>query len=95
MRTLYELNDNTSAHKVIFYKKGDNEKPKALKDFDYKENTWVRVKGTVRVFKEETAVIGNLIQVITQHDEITNHFLQIFLAQQIRKKGVLSQDQLT
>ena len=81
MRTIYELNDNTASHKVIFYRKGDTEIPKALKDFEYKENTWVKVRGSVRVFKEETAVIGNFISQIVQHDEITNHFLQIFLAQ--------------
>ena len=75
MRTIYELNDNTAAHKVIFYKKGDNETPKALQNFEYKENTWIKVRGTVRVFKEETAIIGNNISPIEQHDEITNHFL--------------------
>ena len=94
MRTLYEINDNTGSHKVIFYKKGDNEQPKALKNFEFKENIWVKVKGTVRVFKEETAVIGQHIREIEQHDEVTNHFLQIFLAHQIRRKGVLSQDHL-
>lgn len=80
MRTLFELNDGTHCQKVIFYKKGDAEVPKALQDFEYKENTWVKVMGTVRVFKEETAIVGNKIEQVVQHDEVTNHFLQIFVA---------------
>lgn len=68
MRTIFELNDNTCAFKVIFYKKGDSETPVALKDFNYKENIWVTVKGSVRVFKEETAIVGNQIFPIVQHD---------------------------
>lgn len=81
MRTILEISDNTESFKVIFYKKGDNEVPKALQDFDFKPNTWVKVMGSVRVFKEETAIVGNQIFPISQYDEITNHFLQIFVAQ--------------
>lgn len=35
MRTLFEINDNTGTFKVIFYQKGENEVPIALKNFDY------------------------------------------------------------
>ena len=94
MRTLFELSDNTETFKVIFYKKAENEPPKALKDLEYQENQWIRVMGTVRVFKEQTAIIGNHVTIIKDHNEITNHFLQVFVAHNVRKKGVLSQDQL-
>ena len=35
MRTLFEINDNTGSFKVIFYQKGENEVPIALKNFEY------------------------------------------------------------
>jgi hypothetical protein len=35
MRTLFEINDNTGVFKVIFYQKGENEVPTALKNFNY------------------------------------------------------------
>jgi hypothetical protein len=94
MRIVYELSDNTETFKIIFYKKGENEAPKALKDIDIQMNEWVKVMGTVRVFKEQTAIVGNQVTAITDHNEITNHFLQVFVAHNVRKKGVLSQDQL-
>ena len=52
MRTIVELCDNSDSFKIIFYKKGENEEPKALKNFNLQENEWVKVMGTVRVFKE-------------------------------------------
>ena len=58
MRTLFEIDDNTSIFKVIFYQKGENEVPLALKDFEYKENLYVKIFGTIRVFKNEKAIIG-------------------------------------
>ena len=94
MRTIYELSDGTETFKIIFYKKGENEDPKALKNFNVEMNKWVKIMGTVRVFKEQTAIIGNGITAITDHNEIVNHFLQVFVAHNVRKKGVLSQDQL-
>jgi RecJ-like exonuclease len=33
MRTIFHITDNTSSSKVIFYQKGENEVPTALKDF--------------------------------------------------------------
>jgi len=59
MRIVYELSDNTETFKIIFYKKGENEAPKALKDVNIGLNEWLKVMGTVRVFKEQTAIVGN------------------------------------
>ena len=36
MRTTFEINDNTNTFKVVFYQKGENEVPIALKNFNYK-----------------------------------------------------------
>lgn len=51
---------------------------------------YVKVYGTIRVFKEEKAIVGTHIKPIEKFDEVTNHLLQVFVAHSIRKKGVLS-----
>lgn len=56
---------------------------------------YVKVYGTIRVFKEEKAIVGTHIKKIEKFDEVTNHLLQVFVAHCIRKKGVLSSSALT
>jgi len=75
MRTLFELNDNTGTFKVIFYQKGENEVPVALKNFEFIANNYVKVYGTIRVFKEEKAIVGTHIKQVDKQDDITNHLL--------------------
>ena len=94
MRTLFELHDNTGIFKVIFYQKGENEIPIALKNFKYTEHNYVKVYGTIRVFKEEKAIIGTHIKQVEKQDDITNHLLQVFVAHSIRHKGVLTNREL-
>lgn len=55
---------------------------------------YVKVYGTIRVFKEEKAIVGTHIKKIDKMDEVTNHLLQVFVAHCIRKKGVLSSSAL-
>ena len=62
MRTIIEIDDNTCRFKIIFYQKGENEIPMALKDYIYRENTYVKVFGSIRVFKEEKAIVGTKIE---------------------------------
>ena len=93
MRTIFEVNDNTDIFKIIFYQKGENEVPTALKDFNYKENMYVRIIGSIRIFKEEKAIVGNKIQEIVKHGEVTNHFLKVFTAHAIRKHGLLTESE--
>ena len=50
--------------------------------------------GNIRVFKEEKAIIGTHIKKIERFEEITNHFLSVFVSQQIRRKGVLKAREL-
>jgi hypothetical protein len=54
----------------------------------------VKIYGTVRVFKEQKAIVGTHIHRVTDFDEITNHLLQVFTGHCIRKKGVLSEKEL-
>ena len=94
MRTVLELNDSTGVFKVIFYSKGENQSPVALKNFTYTQNSYIKVLGTIRIFKSEKAIVGTYIEKIGKHDEVTNHFLQTFVAHQIRRNGQLSKEEL-
>lgn len=88
------MTDNTEFFKVIFYQKGENEVPMALKDYTFEENTYVKVYGSIRVFKEEKAIVGTKIEKLASNNELVNHFLQTFVASQIRHKGLLSKSDL-
>ena len=94
-RIIYQVNDNTSVFKVIFYLSNGSNIPTALKNFDYRENIYVRIYGQIRMFKEEKAIVGTKISEILKHDEITNHLLQVFVGHNIRTKGVLTPEQQT
>lgn len=60
----------------------------------YRNILYVKVYGTIRVFKEEKAIVGTHIKRVDKFDEVTNHLLQTFVAQQLRKKGVLTSAEL-
>jgi len=60
-----------------------------------RQGGYVRVYGTIRVFKEEKAIVGTSIAKIEKFDEVTNHFLKVFVSHCQRKKGVLTKERLT
>ncbi len=90
MRVVFEINDNTSTIKIIFYQKDQGQLPTALRNFDYKQFMYAKVFGNIRVYKEEKAIVGTHIRAVEKFEEVTNHFLQTFVAHQIRLKGILS-----
>ena len=96
MRTMIGLEDSTGSLNVTFYQKSDNNQPSALQNFDYREDEaqWVRVSGFIRVFKDQKNIVGINLQEITKQDHVTNHLLKVFVSSQMRKKGVLSSDDL-
>ena len=49
----------------------------------------MKVYGNIRVFKEEKAIVGTHIKKIEKYDELTNHFLAVYVSHCIRKKGIL------
>lgn len=51
---------------------------------------YVKVFGQFRVYKDERNVVGNKMNAVAKFDEVTNHFLQVFVGAQMRKKGVLT-----
>ena len=51
---------------------------------------YAKVFGTIRVFKEEKAIVGTHIKRIEKFDEVTNHLLQVFVAHQMRSQGTLT-----
>ena len=80
MRIIFDLNDNTGICKVIFYQKDQDQLPTALRNFEYKQYMYVKIFGSVRVYKEEKAIVGTHIRPIEKFEEVTNHFLQTFVA---------------
>ena len=42
---------------------------------------YVKIFGTIRIYKEEKAIVGTHIKKVEKFDEVTNHFLQTFVAQ--------------
>ena len=63
--------------------------PTALRNFHYEQFTYVKIYGNIRVFKDEKAIVGSHIKRIEKFDEISNHFLSVFVSNCIRKKGIL------
>lgn len=89
-RTTFDINDNSGVIKVTFYHRSENNPPKCLQDLDYEEGCYVKIFGNLRCFKDVRAVVGTSISKIKDFDELTNHWLQIFIAESVRKHGVLS-----
>jgi len=94
MRTQFEINDTTGSYHVLFYHKSENQVPTALRTFDYERFSYVKLFGNIRVFKDDRVIIGTYIKRVDKLEEITNHFLSVFVAHQIRKKGVLKAREL-
>lgn len=89
-RTTFDINDNSGTIKVTFYHRSENNPPKCLQELDYEENCYVKIFGNLRCFKDVRAVVGMTITKIKDYDELTNHWLQVFIAEAVRKNGVLS-----
>ena len=56
---------------------------------------YVKVFGTIRVFKEEKAIVGTHIKQIEKYDEVTNHLLQVFVSHSMRTQGTLHVNQIS
>ena len=95
MRVVIEINDGTGCFKVIFYQKDAASVPQAMKEYEFKKFQYVKVFGSIRVYKEEKAIVGTNIRNITNFKEITNHFLQSFVSSQMRQNGVLGAKELS
>lgn len=93
-RTSFDVNDNTGVFTVVFYHREENQVPTALKNFEYEQFCYVKVFGSIRVFKEQKAIVGTHIEWIKDFDEVTNHFLQVFISHCVWKKGVLKEKDL-
>lgn len=80
LRVSFEVNDNTGCCHVIFFQRDQSTLPQALKTFAYEQFAYVKIFGTVRVFKEARAIVGTHIKRIEKFAEVTNHFLQTFVS---------------
>ena len=41
---------------------------------------YVKVYGTIRVFRDDKVIVGTHIKRVDRFDEVTNHLLQVFVA---------------
>jgi len=89
-RVILEITDDTATCKIIFYKK-DSGQPSALKDFQYLPNKYVKIYGRANG-NNERFVIANSIHELKTFNEITQHFLSVFVMDQYRKKGALPEE---
>ena len=89
MRTHFEINDNTGTYQIIFYHKSETAQPTALREFTYEQFAYAKIYGNTKVFKDQKAIVGTHIEKVTEFNEVTNHFLSVFTAHCIRKKGVI------
>ncbi len=89
MRTHFEINDNTGSFKIIFYHKGEHQIPTALKHFEYEQYSYAKVYGSIKVFKETKQIVGTHMQRIEDFNELSNHFLSVFVSHMLRRKGVI------
>mmetsp|Transcript_16234 Transcript_16234/g.27459 ORF Transcript_16234/g.27459 Transcript_16234/m.27459 type:complete len:166 (-) Transcript_16234:225-722(-) len=96
MKTNMVIEDSTGVQTVNFYQKGDNQVAAPLKNFTYtrEKDQWVRVYAIIRIYNEQKYVVGISLNEVEKMDEVTNHFLQIFVNHNIRNKGVLSNEDL-
>ena len=94
-RTSFDVNDNTGVFRVTFYNREENVLSKSLQNLDYEQDCYVKIFGSIRIFKDNRAIVGTHITRITDFDELTNHFLQVFLGSCVRRKGVLKTSDVT
>lgn len=88
-RTSFDVNDNTGVFRVTFYNREENVLSKSLQNLDYEQDCYVKIFGSIRIFKDNRAIVGTHISRITDFDELTNHFLQVFMGSCVRRRGVL------
>jgi hypothetical protein len=93
-RTAFDLCDNTGTFRVIFYNREENVLPTFLQNFDYESGCYVKIFGAIRMFKDVKNIVGTHLTKITDFDELTNHFLQVFTGSCVRRKGTMSSDEI-
>lgn len=96
-RTTFLLNDNTGSMKVNIYNKEENVLPDYMAEFEkvYTNECYVKIFGSIRMFKDSKAIVGTHLHIIEDFDELTNHLLQVFTASCVRRKGILANQDLT
>lgn len=46
----------------------------------YSPFMYAKIFGTIRAYKEEKGIVGTHMKKIEKYDEVSNHFLQVFVA---------------
>mmetsp|Transcript_21329 Transcript_21329/g.18469 ORF Transcript_21329/g.18469 Transcript_21329/m.18469 type:complete len:148 (-) Transcript_21329:1999-2442(-) len=85
-RAVFHIDDTTGSIQIAHYKRQDN--PTAI-NIDFKDNMYVKCVVVVRPFKNQKMYVSNVIQPVTDYNQVTYHFLNCFLAHAQRVKGAL------
>jgi len=89
------MDDSTGRIQVAYYKKGDGSGNGDIDNFYYRENMYVKVVVVVRPFKTQKMFISNLVQPVSDFNQVSYHLLSAFLASAYRTKGPLDKQDPT
>ena len=82
------VNDSTSTIEITVLYKDYDSQPFWSKII--KEGSYYKIYGEAKNFKDKKSILARNAAVIIDFNEVTNHFLNVFLNKSIRDKGVLS-----
>ena len=82
------VNDSTSTIEVTVLYKDYDSQPYWSKRI--KEGSYYKIYGEAKNFKDKKSILATNASAIYDFNELTNHFLNVFLNKWIREKGVLS-----
>jgi hypothetical protein len=80
--------DNTGVAEVTALYKDYENQPFWIKRI--KEETYYKIYGQAKLFKDKKSILANSAAKIVDFNQMTHHFLSVFLNKSIREKGVLS-----
>lgn len=83
----FTLYDNTGCTEVVIQFKECDVPVWAKQIVD---NVYYKVYGTAKAFRDKKSILAARVSRVTDFNEITNHFLNVFLNESIRTQGVLS-----
>jgi len=90
-RTIFHIDDTTGRIQIAYYKKTDAyDRPNGgMQDFYYNDNMYIKAVVVVKPFKAQKIFVSNMLQTVTDFNQVSYHFLSTFLASAYRVKGPL------
>lgn len=79
LRTEIIVQDFTGSCTLLFYKKQDETEPKALKNFEFSCNKYVRVVASIKKVQGEVNVNGMFVEKINSRKEVDEFYSQLIV----------------